>query len=57
MAMAAADFYAAAVRIAIAIDGKLDALQQDMLIKNIVFLASFSGTKTMNCITKLYKKR
>lgn len=43
MVMAFADFFAAALRIYLWSEGKLDALQQDMAIKNIVFLITFSS--------------
>lgn len=54
MLMAFADFYAAALRIYMWSKGQLDALQQDMAIKNVVFLITFSGAYSMytNTITR-----
>eukprot|EP01031_Cornospumella_fuschlensis_P032399 gene32399-39179_t len=43
MVMAVADFFAAAIRIYLWSEGKLDALQQDMAVKNFVFLVTFSS--------------
>jgi hypothetical protein len=47
MTMACADFYAAALRIYMWSHGLLDALQQDMAVKNIIFLITFSGAYSM----------
>jgi hypothetical protein len=41
--MAAADLYAAFLRTVLWSDGKLDALQQDMCIKNYLFLSSVAS--------------
>ena len=43
MSMAVADLYAAFLRTALWSEGKLDALQQDMCIKNYMFLSTFLG--------------
>jgi hypothetical protein len=47
MVMSLAEFYAAGLRIALWSQGKLDSLQQEMALKNIFFLASFSGALDM----------
>ena len=47
MVMGCAEFYAAALRIAIWATVDLDQLQQDMTIKNILFMMSFGGAYRM----------
>lgn len=47
MVMSIAEFFAVGIRVALWISGKLDPLQQEMAIKNIFFLASFSGAYGM----------
>lgn len=45
--MSVAEFFAVGIRVSLWISGKLDSLQQEMAIKNIFFLASFSGAYGM----------
>lgn len=59
MAMAGADFFAGALRIYLWGKGTLDPLQQDMAIKNIFFLCTFSGAYDMfhNSIARDWNSR
>ncbi|RYG64215.1 hypothetical protein EON64_14420 [archaeon] len=59
MTMACADFFAAALRLYMWAHGLLDALQQDMAIKNIIFLVTFSGALSMygNTVTRDWNSR
>lgn len=54
MVMSTAEFYAATIRIILWIRGQLDSLQQDMCIKNLLFLMAFYGAYDMyqNTITR-----
>lgn len=54
MTMASADFYAAIIRIILWSRGQLSALQQDMAIKNVMFIMACSGAYDMydNTITR-----
>jgi hypothetical protein len=45
--MAAADFYAAGLRLTLWFQGMLTSLQQDMAIKNIMFVIACSGAYDM----------
>lgn len=47
VAMSIAEFFAVGIRVSLWVSGKLDSLQQEMAIKNIFFLASFSGAYGM----------
>lgn len=59
MTMAFADFFAGALRIYMWSRGYLDALQQDMAIKNLIFLITCSGAYSMytNTITRNWNNR
>jgi hypothetical protein len=47
MTMAVADIYAALLRVILWSRGQLDSLQQDMAIKNFLFLVACSGAYDM----------
>ena len=47
MAMTAAEFYAAVLRVILWAQGRLNLLQQEMALKNFLFLLSMSGAYDM----------
>jgi hypothetical protein len=54
MVMSGAEFFAIAIRATLWVRGQLDSLQQDMCIKNILFLSAFYSAYDMyqNTITR-----
>jgi hypothetical protein len=47
MSMSIADIYAAILRLILWVDNQLDALQQDMAIKNILFITACASAYSM----------
>lgn len=59
VSMAFADLFAASIRLKLWIEGKLDPLQQDMCIKNFLFMATvgFAVANFRNTTTRQWNKR